>query len=243
MRLETEEDVNDLIQLSISSSKEVTSTYGTVFKINKEYIFEFYLMDKDTIVDLQQQNYTFKIIVKESFFDRYTEPIQFVTKIQLLDYTTRNLLCKILFLDIQGAKRKLILEGKILLLLQNLVDHEHHIDNIGKELSLPISVSQIQKAIHYIFENLDKKLSVAQIANEVGTNEMYLKSSFKSYTGETTYQFILKNRMGLAKQLIKKNDLTLTEVAMKVGFSSLSSFSQAFRKYHGVNPSQYFLKS
>lgn len=242
MQLISEEEVNEYINLSIWSSSKIDSSIGKVSKDENHLIFEYFLVDRDTVLDLRN-NYVFKVKVIPSFFDRYRETLNFLTSSKVLNYTAKNLLCEILQLEEQGIKRKLILEAKILLLTQKFLDTSQTLSSKTREMSMPISETQVQKAIQFIQVNLDKKLSVSNIANEIGTNQMYLKRSFKAYTGITIYQFIQKYRMDLAIQLIKNKKHTLTEVATKIGFSSLSSFSQAFRNYHGVNPSQFLAES
>ncbi|GAA5225468.1 helix-turn-helix domain-containing protein [Membranihabitans marinus] len=242
MQLVSEEEVNEYINLSIWSSPKIDSSIGKVSKDENHLIFKYFIMDRDTVLDLKN-NYVFKVKVLPSFFDRYGETLNFLTSSKVLNYTAKNLLYEILKQEGQGIKRKLILEAKILLLIQNLLDTSQSLSSKTREMAMPISETQVQKAIQFIQVNLDKKLSVSNIANEIGTNQMYLKRSFKAYTGITIYQFIQKYRMDLAIQLIKHKKHTLSEVATKIGFSSLSSFSQAFRNYHGVNPSQFLVES
>jgi AraC-like DNA-binding protein len=67
----------------------------------------------------------------------------------------------------------------------------------------------------------------------------YFSRSFKAAFGETPHQYLLSRRMQRAKALLRAGDLSVTEVCMEVGFSSLGSFSTQFRRYTGESPSAY----
>ena len=77
------------------------------------------------------------------------------------------------------------------------------------------------------------------MANHLNMSPFYFCRQFKKSTGLTPYKYILQQRMELAKQLLKQQELPISEIAMRCGFASQSSFTTAFRKYFDVTPKTY----
>ena len=78
----------------------------------------------------------------------------------------------------------------------------------------------------------DKALSLA-----AGLGRVQLNRKIKALTGQTTVSFIRSFRLNRAAELIKAKSSTIAEIAYDVGFSSPSYFSECFRQYFGVLPS------
>lgn len=93
----------------------------------------------------------------------------------------------------------------------------------------------------YIQQHLDKKISVAELASLsfLAQSQFYLL--FKEQVGITPHQYVLRKRLEFAKQLILVQRMPLSQVAQLCGFSSQSSFSQAFRRLYGQPPARYQL--
>lgn len=82
-------------------------------------------------------------------------------------------------------------------------------------------------------------LDVAALARSASVSPAYFSRSFKAAFGETPHQYLLSRRMERAMALLRAGELSVTEVCMSVGFSSLGSFSTQFRRFVGVSPSAY----
>ena len=92
----------------------------------------------------------------------------------------------------------------------------------------------------YIEENYDScGLSVESVAEKYGFSVSYFSKLFNSYTGKTFPDYMNQLRLAKARTLLLEcPELTIQEIAGRVGFNSSSYFSAAFRKYYGVTPSQ-----
>ncbi len=101
----------------------------------------------------------------------------------------------------------------------------------------PIEIEKINLAKKYILDNLSDTLTIPLIAGNIGTNQCYLKKGFKEVYNQTIFEFIQENRSIKARHLLQKPNANITEIAYDVGYSSLSSFSQAYKNYFGINPS------
>lgn len=94
-------------------------------------------------------------------------------------------------------------------------------------------------AIQYFRENLAAPLTVADLANHVRMSPSALTALFAQATGMGPYQFLKRMRLDRAATLLIQEQLTVTEVARRVGYSSPSHFTNEFRRFFGVTPRRY----
>ena len=82
-------------------------------------------------------------------------------------------------------------------------------------------------------------LDVPALARSAHVSEAYFSRSFKAAFGETPHQYLLRRRMERAKALLRAGELSVTDVCLAVGFTSLGSFSTQFRRFVGESPAAY----
>lgn len=85
----------------------------------------------------------------------------------------------------------------------------------------------------------DTQLSVEMLSEEVGLSRGHLQRKLKNLTGQNPNEFIRIIRLKQAAEILTEKDVTVSEAADMVGFSSQSYFSTAFTKQFGISPSQY----
>mgnify|MGYP000761511675 CR=1 FL=1 len=91
-----------------------------------------------------------------------------------------------------------------------------------------------------IQENLDNSsLDIAFICKEIGMSRASLYNKLKALTDMGANDYINKFRMEKAITYITGTDMTFTEIAEKVGFTTSRYFSTAFKQYTGETPTQY----
>lgn len=106
-----------------------------------------------------------------------------------------------------------------------------------------LSRQQLKQVCEYIQVHLEDDIRLKDIAMSAQINSTYYFCRlFKHSTGVTPYQYLIQQRMELAKQLLKRGDLPIVEIAFSCGFSSQSSFTTSFRKHTGVTPRVYRLQ-
>ncbi|MBF9018919.1 MULTISPECIES: helix-turn-helix domain-containing protein [unclassified Oceanispirochaeta] len=98
------------------------------------------------------------------------------------------------------------------------------------------AISEVQK---YIYENLEKDLSLIVLSDRVSLNPTYLSRLFKSVTNANLSDYILKIRMDKAQDLLNRSGMKINDIAMEVGYNSAPSFTRVFRKYCGKTPREY----
>jgi AraC-like DNA-binding protein len=82
-------------------------------------------------------------------------------------------------------------------------------------------------------------LDLDQLAAHAGFSKFHFARAFKDAYGETPANYLSRRRVERAKDLLRSANLTVTEVCMLVGFSSLGSFSSRFSEMVGMSPSAF----
>jgi transcriptional regulator GlxA family with amidase domain len=86
-------------------------------------------------------------------------------------------------------------------------------------------------------------LDVPTLAAEALMSAGHFSRSFRAAYGETPYAYLMTRRIERAKALLRRGDLSVTDVCMAVGCTSLGSFSTRFTELVGVSPSIYRARS
>lgn len=95
-------------------------------------------------------------------------------------------------------------------------------------------------ATQFIFAHLDDpKLSNDKIAGSIAISEVYLRRLFREYYQTTPRQYIIETRLKKAEQLLQENRLSVTDIALQCGFSSVYHFCRAFKRHANRTPSEY----
>lgn len=97
-------------------------------------------------------------------------------------------------------------------------------------------VEQCKKAV--ISRRL-KKISLDEIADEIGISKEYMLKLFRKETGEPLQTYIAKIKIEAACNILKYSDKKIGEIAEYLGYASFSYFSREFRKIMGISPLQY----
>jgi AraC-like DNA-binding protein len=85
----------------------------------------------------------------------------------------------------------------------------------------------------------NEPLSVDAVARNSGLTRFHFIRLFKAIFGETPHQYRTRAQVEKAKHLLILSDLSVTDVCMAVGFSSLGSFSALFSRRVGMSPSEF----
>ncbi len=84
-----------------------------------------------------------------------------------------------------------------------------------------------------------RRLDVAGLAREALMSPAHFSRQFRAAYGETPYSYLMTRRIERAKLLLRRGDLSVTEVCFEVGCASLGSFSARFTEIVGETPSAY----
>jgi AraC-like DNA-binding protein len=95
---------------------------------------------------------------------------------------------------------------------------------------------KITLARKILLEHIGEPLTIRELSRKVAINECYLKKGFKELFGTTIFDFYQSQRMEHARYLLYEKGLSVTEVSIMLGYSSISHFSTAFKKHTGLKP-------
>jgi AraC family transcriptional regulator len=94
--------------------------------------------------------------------------------------------------------------------------------------------------MNYISRNLDRDLTLDEIAKAASFSRFHFHRIFKAVVGETSAEFTRRLRLELAaNRLLSHRHDDITRIAMNCGFSSSQNFAKAFRKHFGMSPSAF----
>ena len=95
---------------------------------------------------------------------------------------------------------------------------------------------KIIKSREILLQHIGEPLTIKELSRKVAINECYLKKGFKELFGTTIFDFYQSQRMEHARYLLYEKGLSVTDVSMMLGYSSISHFSTAFKKHTGLKP-------
>ena len=97
---------------------------------------------------------------------------------------------------------------------------------------------KLAHVLDLIESDLAEDLSLKILANAAGLSEYHFLRMFKQSTGYTPHQYVINQRIERARELLKKTDMSVTEIAYLLGFSNPAHFTHHFRRKTGFTPSE-----
>lgn len=96
-----------------------------------------------------------------------------------------------------------------------------------------------KETVKYIQEHYRSKFSLKRIGNTLQRNPYYIHRCFKAVNGITPLKYLHTLRVEEAKSLLQNKNLSMTDIALEVGYNDSSQFSVKFKEFTGVSPSKY----
>lgn len=100
-------------------------------------------------------------------------------------------------------------------------------------------IETFNEVLDYIDNHYMEDLSLETVANAAGFSKYYFTRLFKQYTDTTFYDYLSYKRIRVAESLLSRQDLSITEIALQSGFSSISTFNRIFKKLKNCSPTEY----
>lgn len=108
-----------------------------------------------------------------------------------------------------------------------------------REYAGGLSQRKLTQAIDYINTYLGEDLSLEQIASTLSMSQYYFARLFKQSMGIAPYQYVIQQRVERAKQLLRQQDLSIAEIALRCGFASQGHLNLHFKRSVGVTPKEF----
>ena len=98
---------------------------------------------------------------------------------------------------------------------------------------------QLGRVIDYMQANLAQDLSILDLATLTNISESHFSRSFKQSVGITPYQYLIQQRVERAKQLLKQQIVSISDIALDCGFANQTHLTKVFRQMTGMTPKDY----
>ncbi|GGD97190.1 AraC family transcriptional regulator [Paenibacillus nasutitermitis] len=112
-------------------------------------------------------------------------------------------------------------------------------EQVAKEIPAKTVPMVITKAMAYMDEHLHEPLVIRELAELAGWSHEYFTRRFVQYQGQSPKQYLLQRRIDQACEMLCSDNLSIKEIAYKVGFQSEQYFSRAFIKVVGISATKY----
>jgi len=161
----------------------------------------------------------------------------------LMDYKQDDIQSIINMINHEHEKQLSGSEYKINHLFKFLVIDSFRLLPFKNNMILDMQVDKVSKEMmwvkNYIDENYQKDITIEELANKVFLSSNWLVNSFTNTFSISPMKYLTRVRMFKAEDLLTNTDLTITEIALNVGYNNSSYFSEMFLKYNGKSPSTY----
>jgi AraC family transcriptional regulator len=108
-------------------------------------------------------------------------------------------------------------------------------DSVGDGLS----PSQFRRALTFMHERISRTVMLSELAREAGLSVAYFSERFKSSTGVSPHQYLLRLRICKAKKLLEKTESPVIDIAAECGFQTQQHFARIFRRLTTRTPTEY----
>lgn len=127
--------------------------------------------------------------------------------------------------------------GLYYLVLQSLISN--FMVNEEKDSQQASPDEKITEILQYILLNYRSEISIQDIVDKFFLSRSSVSRMLKAYTGENFPDFIKKLRLNVVREELENTELSVTDIAMNAGFSSLSVLNRAFKESFGMTPTEY----
>ncbi|MFA7637260.1 MAG: AraC family transcriptional regulator [Monoglobales bacterium] len=91
----------------------------------------------------------------------------------------------------------------------------------------------------YLAENLHKQITLQNLCSHFNLSKSYICRIYKEYTSSSIIKHLSSIKIKAAKQLLRQDDMNISQIADKLGYSSIHNFTRSFKNETGVSPSEY----
>ena len=102
-----------------------------------------------------------------------------------------------------------------------------------------LAPSRLRRVTELVHAKIEEELTLHEMAHCVGLSTAHFSQVFRKSTGESPRQFVLRQRVERAKEMLRAGDLRVLDVAVACGFKTQQHFARVFRRICGASPTEY----
>jgi AraC family transcriptional regulator len=144
-------------------------------------------------------------------------------------------------LQSDGAGGKLYIDSLVNLLTVHLL--QNYTSPSKKQPTVPskLTEQQVSRVIEYMHANIEREISLEELAAVANMSQSYLNRLFKQATGLSPHQYFINIRIDKAKSLIQSRSFTMAEISAALGFTDQSHMNRHFKRITGLSPREFLL--
>lgn len=178
-----------------------------------------------------------ELMKRTAIENQFSPAFEFVESFQSKDSLIPNIgLALLANADSETPAGKLYTDSLIQTLVLHLLKNYSTANAAKGNTNGGLSGYKLRRVREFIEANLDEDLSLGEIAEIAGLSQFHFARSFRKTTGLTPQQYLMRQRIERAKELLAKDDLPIIEISLRTGFKNQSHFTTLFRKFTKHTP-------
>jgi len=252
LKLKNLDRMNFIVSLGLGSCEIKDNLTGNKFELAEHttYLFATSRQDMEITIAPSQKSEIFILFIGDFFIKRYLsdndfEPINLLYKqlqkeitLELVNSTATDALSLYLIDKLVSAKNSEKMNSMIsehraieyMIHRFSMLDLHKPTEHTAEEIDITAKAKEI------ILQKYQSPPSIKELARLCGTNDFKLKKHFKKVNKTTIYAYIQKLRLEKANLLLREHLMSVSEIAVKVGYKHQGHFSAIFFKTYGVYP-------
>ena len=135
---------------------------------------------------------------------------------------------------------ELMVKAKLMTILAIMVRHfNSELATASNTIASKNHLERMEQSMKYILSHLDEDLTLTDLAQSACMSRSYYSAIFKELTGLSVWDYIINQRVDLAKYKLETSNAPITQVCEDSGFSSIGNFNRAFKKLTGKTHREY----
>lgn len=131
--------------------------------------------------------------------------------------------------------------GQLLAFISLAIETESKKQHLSRHENDVTADTYVDMAMTYIQTNFSN-VKISDVARNIGINRSYLTKIFKQKTGTSPQEYLMERKLSYACKLLLETDAQIQDVARRVGYNNLLTFSKIFKGRYGVSPKNYRLQ-
>lgn len=214
-------------EYTLKNGEKITAESGSIVytPIDSEYSVRFYDFKDD---------YSNTIGINFLLYDSKNQPFVIDEGIRIFNADNSNY--KAIFTKLDNySEANIICHGKIKSVMYDLLfklSEYYRNDYCNKYRT-------ISKGITYLEQDEEQVLKISEIASMCNVSEVYFRKLFKDYSGMSPIEYRTVTKIYKAKNYLKQDSLSVSEISDRLGFEDVSYFIKVFREQTGFTPNEY----